>query len=175
MSIDDETRIRVLEALLATGVVSPNWKQLQQYSKLHKATLKSSIDFLKKEGVLDGFGPKVNFRKFGYRLEVISFMQLDLSEKKIFEEFLKRALNDPHFYGLSPVIGSGNWNLVARHFYKDIESFHKNEEENYFKKIPSLFKLIRDRQTFYVTEPHYKSSSRTFSILETIKKEKGLV
>ena len=173
--IDDETRLRVLEGLLATGAVSPNFKQLQQHTGLHKATLKASLAFLKKEGVLDGFGPKVNFKKFGFALEVISLLQVDLSETKILEDFVKKALDDPHFFGLSPVIGPGNWNLLARHFYKDIESFHRNEEETYFKKIPGLFKLIRDRQTFYVTEPHYKSSSRTFSILETIKREKGLV
>lgn len=175
IKLDDETRIRVLEGLLAKGAVQPNLNQLQRVTTLHKATLKASIEFLKKEGVLDGFGPKVNFRRFGYGLEVISLLQVDLSETKTFEEFLKQALDDPHFYGLSPVMGSGNWNLMARHFYKDIESFHRNWEENYSKKIPGLFKLIRDRQTFYVTEPHYKSSSRTFSILETIKKEKGLV
>lgn len=173
MKIDDETRVRVLEGLLAKGVVLPNVKQLQRQTGLHKATLKSSLHFLSKEGVLAGFGPKINFKRFGYGLEVISLLQVDLSESELFEAFVKQALNDPHFFGLSAVIGSGNWNLIARHFYKDIESFHKNEEENYFKKIPGLFKLIRDRQTFYVTEPHYKASSRTFSILETLKKEKG--
>lgn len=174
MLIDDETRIRVLEGLLAKGAVVPNWQQLQKTTKLHKATLKASLDFLKTEGVLDGFGPKINFRRFGFKLEVLSFLQVDLSEKQVFDAFLKQALDDPHFYGLSPVIGSGTWNLVARHFYQDIESFHRNEE-TYFKKIPGLFRLIRDRQTFYVTEPHYKASSRTLSILETIKREKGFV
>lgn len=173
--IDDAVRIRVLEGLLAKGTIVPHLNQLQQVTGLHKTTLKASIDFLKKEGVLGGFGPKVNFRRFGFGLEVISLLQVDLSETALFEAFVKQALDDPHFYDLSPVIGQGNWNLMARHFYKDIESFHKNEEENYFKKIPGLFRLIRDRHTFYVTEPHYKSSSRTFSILETIKREKGLV
>jgi DNA-binding Lrp family transcriptional regulator len=175
MHIDDAARIRVLEAMLSKASVSPNLNQLQRKARLHKATVKASIEFLKREGVLDGFGPKVNFRKFGYGLEVISLLQVDLSEKTVFEQFLQQALNDPHFFDLSSVMGSGNWNLLARHFYKDIESFHRNWEENYAKAIPGLFKLVRDRQTFYVTEPRYKSSSRTFSILEAIKKEKGLV
>ncbi len=175
MKIDDSSRIRVLEGMLGKGAVAPSLNQLQNRTKLHKATIKASIEFLKKEGVLDGFGPKVNFRKFGYGLEVISLLQVDLSETIVFEQFLKQALDDPHFYDLSSVIGSGNWNLIARHFYKNIESFHHNWEENYNKKIPGLFKLIRDRQTFYLTEPRYKNSSRTFSILEAIKKEKGLV
>lgn len=174
MKIDDEVRIRLLEALLKKGSVTANLSQLQHHTKLHKATIKASLEFLGKEGVLDGFGPKINFKKFGFALEVVTILQVDLSEKKIFDDFLAQALIDPHFYNLSPVIGSGNWNMMARHFYQDIESYHKNEEENYFKKIPGLFKLVRDRQIFYVTEPHYKQSSRTESILKAMKLEKGL-
>jgi len=174
MKIDDETRMAVLDALLKKGNVSVNIARIQQSTKLHKATIKASLEFLSKEGVLEGFGPKINFKKFGFGLEVITILQVDLSEKKVFDDFLSQALKDPHFYSLSPVIGSGNWNVVARHFYQDIESYHKNEEENYFKKIPGLFKLVRDRQLFYVTEPHYKQSSRTESIIKAMKKEKGL-
>lgn len=174
MKIDDETRLRVLEALLSKGAVLPNLNQLQRHTKLHKATIKASLDFLAKEGVLDGFGPKINFKKFGFGLEVVTILQADLSEKKVFDDFLAQALKDPHFSSLSPVIGSGNWNIMARHFYSDIESYHQNEEENYFKKIPGLFKLVRDRQIFYVTEPHYKMASRTQSIVDVLKKQKGL-
>ncbi|MFH0955383.1 MAG: hypothetical protein V1777_04740 [Candidatus Micrarchaeota archaeon] len=174
MKIDDQVRVAVLDALLKKGTVSANLSRIQHYTKLHKATIKASLEFLAKEGVLDGFGPKINFKKFGFGLEVLTILQVDLSEKKVFDDFLAEALKDPHFYSLSPVIGSGNWNLLARHFYHDIESYHKNEEENYFKKIPGLFKLVRDRQIFYVTEPHYKQSSRTESIIKAVKKEKGL-
>ena len=84
MKIDDVSRIRVLEGMLGKGAVSPSLNRLQQKTKLHKATVKASIEFLKKEGILDGFGPKVNFRKFGYGLEVISLLQVDLSETAVF-------------------------------------------------------------------------------------------
>jgi len=173
MRIDDEIRVNILDALLRKRSVIPNLKQVKKYTGYHKATIKSSIDFLLKEGLLEGFGPKVNFRKLGYKLEVVSLLQADLSEKKTLEKFLEIAEKDPHIYLLSGMIGSGNWNIIARHIFKDVESYHSNMEKKYYEAIPKIYDLIRDRQIFYTTEPFYKTASRTKSIIEIIKREKG--
>ena len=173
MQIDDEIRIQILEALLQKGAVVPNMRQLKKHTGYHLATIKSSLDFLQKNSLLEGYGPKINFRKLGYILEATVMMQADTSQKATFQQFIKSAQNDPHLYRLSPVIGAGTFNMMARHFYKDIESYHQNVQKNYFEAIPGYFNMIKDRQVFYSTEPAYKRASRTEAILEIIKRDKG--
>jgi DNA-binding Lrp family transcriptional regulator len=172
MKIDDEIRLKIIESLLKKGSVSPNMRQIKRNTGFHKATIKSSLDFLEKEGVLQGWGPKVNFRKFGYNLEAITMYQMETSERDKFRKLLERVEHDPHLYNISSVIGSGNWNFIARHFYKDVESYHKATQEHYYS-MPGIFDLIKDRLIFYATEPVYKSVSRTESIIKIIKQEKG--
>jgi len=174
MRVTDETRLGILEALLGKGSVQPNLNQIKRSTGFHLATIKGSLEFLKKEGILEGYGPKVNFRNLGYKLESIVLLQADLSEEKTFKAFLSAAGKDPNLYRLSSIIGSGTWNLVARYIHRDVESFHRSEQEEYFEKIPGIYNLIKDRDIFYTTEPHYKNESRTKSIIEIIKREKGL-
>lgn len=171
--IDDQVRLKILDALLEKGSVVPNLRQIQRKTKLHKATIKSSIDFLLKEGLLSGFGPKINIERFGYKLETIAMFQADLSQKELFDRLVKKMQSDPYVFRLEAIIGSGNWNLMARYIHKDVESYHKNEQENYYEAIPNIFKVIRDKQIFYATEPYYKTSSRTKTIINLIKKERG--
>lgn len=174
MKVDDEIRLNIMEALLQKRSVVPNIKQIQKETGYHKATIKSSIDFLKKKGLLAGFGPKFNFRHLGYGLEAIEMIQADLTEKEIFDKFVKASEKDPHLYRLSPIVGHGNFNLMARHMYKDIESYHQGTQQNYFEKVPEIYKLIKDRLIFYATEPFYKNLSRTEAAIQIIRKEKGL-
>ena len=173
MRIDDEIRLNILEALLKHGSVQPNMRQIKRATGYHKATIKSSLDFLQKQHVLEGFGPKVNFRKFGFNLEAVVLLQAELAKQKKFKGMLESAKKDPHLYWLSSVIGSGNWNLIARHFYKDVESYHKGTQERYYS-VPGMFSLIKDRQIFYATEPTYKNVSRTESIIKILKQERGI-
>jgi len=170
--IGDEIRLKILEALLEKGSVAPNIRQIQRKTGFHKATIKASLDFLAKEGLLQGYGPKINFHSLGYKLETTVLLQADMSEKKTFDELVERIKKDPHIYQLASVIGSGNWNLLARHIYKDVESYHNNDLKNYYEAIPGIFKVIKDRQIFYATEPYYKSASRTRSIIELIRRSK---
>ena len=171
---DDEIRLRILEALMKKRAINPNVREIQKDTEFHKATIKSSIDFLEKENLLTGYGPKINFRKFGYKLEVIEMLQMDKSKKELFENYRKHAEKDPNLFRLSAIIGSGNWNIMASHIYKDVESYHAGMQEKYYEKIPNIFDLIKDRQIFYATEPLYKNASRTASILKIMKKARGL-
>ena len=95
MQLTDEVRLNILETLLDKGSVSPNLRQLKRRTGYHLATIKGSLEFLKKEGLLEGFGPKVNFRKLGYKLESIVLIQADLSEEKVFKKFLDAVKGDP--------------------------------------------------------------------------------
>ncbi len=174
MKMDDETRLNILSALLNAGSVAPNIRQLQKYTGYHKATIKSSLDFLTKQGLLTGYGPKVDFRKFGYKLEVMTLIQADLTRKGFLEKLLDEVKKDHNLYFLSGLVGSGNWNLIARHIYKDIESYHDGVNRNYFEKLAGIHDFVKQREIFYVTEPFYKLDSRTDSLIETIRKSKGL-
>jgi DNA-binding Lrp family transcriptional regulator len=172
MKITDEIRINILDALLKPKSVQPNIRQIKRCTGYHKATIKSSLDFLQKEGVLQGFGPKVNFRKLGYNLEVLSLMQADLSEQKAFEKFLEAINNDPHVYWLSSVVGGGNWNFLSRHIYRDIETFHAESQQRY-RSIPGFYNLVNDTRSFFSVEPVFKNTSRTKTIIELIKRPRG--
>ena len=172
MKVTDEVRIKVLEALLKKNSVQPNIRQIQKQTGFHKATIKSTLDFLQKEGVLRGFGPKVDFRKLGYALEVMSLNQLDLSEQKAFEKYMDMIEKDPHVYWVSSVVGSGNWNFLSRHIYRDIDSYHESVQKRY-RSIPGYYNLAKDTQSFFSVEPVFKHTSRTKSIIDLIKRDSG--
>lgn len=168
-SITDSTRVKILEALLKEGSVRPNIKRIKQYTGFHKATIISSLDFLEKAGLIQGYGPKINFRALGYNLEVTMLLQADLSQKDAFNMFIEKAMQDSHLYWFSGMLGSGNWNLLTRHIYKDVESYRRHIESYYYESIPDIYRFIRDRNIFFTTEPIYKSASRTKSIIELIR------
>lgn len=172
--LDDTIRLKVMAALLKQGSVAPNIREIQKATGFHKATIKSSLEFLKKEGALRGFGPKINIRKFGYALEVLLILHLDTSQKSILDKFLAIAEKDSHVYRVSAILGSGNWNLIARFIYKDVESFHHELQKNYYDAIPGFYNLVKSRQIFYTAEPHYKIASRTDSIIHVILQERGI-
>ncbi len=174
MKIDDEIRLNILKALLKTGSVVPNIRQVQKQTGYHKATIKSSLDFLSKEGLLTGFGPKVDFPRFGYNLEVMTLLQVDLTKKDFLDRFNKESRKDSNMYFMAGIIGSGSYNIVQRHIYRDIESYHRQVNEKYFEKIDGIHDFVKRRDIFYVTEPFYKMSSRTGSLIEIIRKERGI-
>lgn len=174
IKVDDEVRLKVLSALLEKGIVQPNIQKVKKKTGLHKATIKSSLNFLEKTGLIESYGPKVIFKKLGYSLEILELLQIDLSEKQAFEQFLKEVQKDQHVYMMAPIIGSGNLNLVLKHIHNNIESFHKHNVKNYYEKIPGLYRLIKDRQIFYIAAPDYKNKPRTDSIINIIKEDKGI-
>ena len=174
MRIDDEVRLNILKALLEPAAVAPNIKHIQRRTGYHKATIKSSLGFLAKQGMVTGYGPKMDFRKFGYNLEVLTFLHADLTRKKALHDFAAEVKKDPHIYFLTGVVGSGNWNLLARQIYKDVESYHKDMNDKYFGTLKGIHDFIKAKETFYVTEPFYKHDSRIDSIVAIIRKARGL-
>lgn len=174
MKIDDKIRLDILEALLKKGAVTPNIKQLQKYTGYHKATIKSSLDFLTKEGAIIGYGPKIDVKKLGYKIEVLTLLHLDLTKKNILEEFLGEIKKDDNTYFLSGIVGPGNFNILARHIYPDIESYHADTNKKYFETLQGIHSLIKNKDILYITEPTYKANPRTESIIKSLRKQKGL-
>jgi len=173
MQINDEVRLNILKALLDKTCVQPNLRRIKSKTKYHLATIKGSIDFLTKEGILTGYGPKIAFWKLGYKLEAIELLQIDFSKPDLVEKYLNAVKNDPHVWSLNSIMGSGNYNVMSSQFYKDVESYHKNVQENYVKKIPNYYEVVKDRQVFYQTEPTFKRGSRTDAVINVLRKEAG--
>ena len=174
MKVNDEVRLNILKALLEQGAVLPNIRHIQRRTGYHKATIKASLDFLAKETLITGYGPKMDFKKFGYNLEVLTFFHADLTRKRQIDGFVSKVKKDPHIYFLTGIVGAGNWNLMARHVYKDIESYHKDMNENYFGSLEGIHDFIKAKETFYVTEPFYKLDSRIDSMVKILRKTRGL-
>jgi DNA-binding Lrp family transcriptional regulator len=168
MKANDEIRVNLLEALLKKNSVQPNIRQIQKSTGYHKATIKSSLAFLEKEGILQGFGPKIDFRKLGYDLEVTTLFQVDMGNQKVFEKIIEVAGKDPHVYWISSVMGAGNWNVLVRHIHKDVESCHREFQKRYMA-LPGYHATVKNLQNFFSVEPVFKHASRTKSIVELIK------
>jgi DNA-binding Lrp family transcriptional regulator len=158
----------VLGALLKKKSVQPNIRQVQRHTGYHMATIKGSLAFLEGQGVLQGFGPKIDSKKLSYSLEVLTLLQVDLSHQKAFEKFLEALQSDPHTYWASSIIGSGNWNILCRHIYRDVESYHRDLQKRYMR-IPGYHDLIKNMQSFFSVEPVFKNKSRTECIIELVK------
>ena len=174
MRVDDEVRLNIVRALLDKSCTQPNLRRIKNKTKYHLATIKSSIDFLQKEGIVNGYGPKIAHWKLGYKLEAVELLQLDFSKPDLIEKYLAVVATDPHVYALQTVMGSGNFNVISFQFYRDVESYHKNLQDNYIKKIPDYYDIVKDRQVFYLTEPTFKRGSRTDGIIQLIRKDAGL-
>src|SRR3989344_6139859 len=101
MRVDDSIRLKVLSALLEKNTITPNIKQIQHKSGLHKSTIKASLNFLEKNGLIEGYGPKINLSTLGFRLEALVLYQADLSEKEMFDKFIATAKKDHHVWKLS--------------------------------------------------------------------------
>jgi DNA-binding Lrp family transcriptional regulator len=168
MKIDDRIRLEILRALSQKNSLKAHLKQLKKNTKLHAATLKSSIEFLKKEGVLKGFGPKIDFRKFNLKLEATTLLQANLARKDLATEFFELVEKDPHTYWFSSVLSAGNYNLIQRQLFADVESYQKNLQKHYIEKMSDYFSFIKDKQVFFTTEPVYKAESRTEALIKII-------
>ena len=174
MQVNDEIRLNILKALLEKSCTQPNVRRIKTKTGYHLATIKSSLDFLTKGGVLTGYGPKIAFWKLGYKLEAIELLQLDFSKSEYIEKYLDIVNKDPHVFALNSVMGSGNFNVISMQFYEDVEAYHKNLQENYVKKMPNYYEVVKDRQVFYLTEPTFKRGSRTDSIISLVRHKAAL-
>lgn len=174
MHWNDEIRLNIIKAMIKKNCTQPNLKKIKKETGYHLATIKATIEYLKKENMLKGFGPKFMFDKLGYNLEVIEFFQLDLSKEKSFEKFIDTIEQDPHVYAVQTIMGSGNYNIAMFQFYRTIEEFQQNKEKNYYQKNPEFYDLIKDKQIFYLTNPTFKRGSRSDNVIDLLQEERGM-
>jgi DNA-binding Lrp family transcriptional regulator len=174
IEVEDEIRLNILKSMLEKGVVQPNLLRIKSKTKYHLATIKSSIDFLEKSQVIVGFGPKISFSKLSFKIEIIELLQLDFSNQSLIEKYLSTLAKDTNVWEVHSIMGSGNFNIIVYRFHADVESYHKNLQEKYIKKIQNYYDVVKDKQVFYLTSPTYKKTSRTNSIISALLEKHGL-
>jgi len=54
-----------------------------------------------------------------------------------------------------------------------METFHAESQERY-RSMPGFYDLVKNTQNFFSVEPVFKNESRTKTIIDLIKREKGL-
>lgn len=172
--INDSIRVKILSAMTKKGAVQPNVRQIKKITGLHRATIKSSIDFLEKEEFITGYRPLLDPLIAGYNLKSYSFYQLDLSLKEKINSFKDLLKKDKNIIYSSSTISDGNYNFFINSISKNIEEFHNNLKNNYVYKLPSYYDLIKKSVHFYSANPLYKNKNQIDVIIDLLLKEQGL-
>lgn len=171
--VDDEIRIRILLALLQKGTLVPNLEEIRRLTGYHKNTIRKSLEFLKGEGALLDYVPYVDPKVFGFNLLPINILQFDMSEEEGLESWVKSVEADPNVFFRSNLMGSGKWNMLSMSFYRDMESYNEGVKRKYYSKTPEVYKLTKDVQSFYASQPFFKKVPRGKAIVDSIMAEKG--
>ena len=86
--INDSIRVKILDAMRKKGSVVPNVRQIQKITGFHRATIKSSIQFLEKENFITGYRPLLDPKVVGFNLNAMQYMQVNFSEKEKFKKYV---------------------------------------------------------------------------------------
>ncbi len=172
--INDSIRVKILSAMTKKGAVVPNIRQIKKLTGFHRATIKSSIDFLEKEKFILGYRPLLDSSIAGYNLKTASYFQMDLSLKERQKQFLDTAIKDKSVISASQVISDGDFNVVLNFLSKNIESFHINLKEKYVYKIPNYYDLVKKSSSFYLSNPIYKEKNQIDVLIDLLLEEQAL-
>lgn len=171
--LDDEVRIRIMLALLQEGALVPNLERIKQLTGYHKNTIQKSLKFLKEQAALTGYAPLIDPKAFGFKLQPISIMQFDMSDKKGLDAWVRNVKADSNVYFRSNLVGSGKWNMMSMSIYKDMESYSEGVRRKYYAETPEVYRLTKDIQVFYASEPFFRQVPRAKVVVDSIIAEKG--
>ena len=172
--LKDPIRTKILAAMTKKGAVAPNIKQIKKITNLHRATIKSSIEFMEQEKLINGYRPLLDPRVVGYNLIVHTYLQTNTSDKTEFNKLMDAINKDKNILSFSEVICEGNYNLAISFLCKNIEEYHINFKKKYYETTPSLYETIKQKNNFYLSEPIYKKRNEIDTLIELLKEEKGI-
>lgn len=172
--IDDPIRVKILSAMTKSGAVTPNIRQIKKLTGFHRATIKSSIDFLEKEKFILGYRPLLDPLVAGYNLKSTSYFQVDFSEKETYKKFLNLIEKDKSVLSASQVISDGNYNLSLSFLSKNIESLHNNLRDKYIYKLPNYYDFVKKSSSFYLSSPIYKDVNEIDTLISLLLEEQGI-
>ncbi len=170
--IIDPIRVKILSAMKQKKAISPNIKEIQKITGFHRTTIKSSINFLEENKFINGYRPLLDAKVAGYNLKSKVLLQVDLSDKKTFNEFLKIINDDSNIISCSQVITENQSNIFLNMLSKNIEDQYKDFQEKYYQ-IPNVFNFIKNRSMCFLTEPSYKKKNEIDALIDLLEKDIG--
>lgn len=156
------------------GVLVPNIRQLKKHTGFHRATIKSSIELMEKQGLIKHYIPTVNSSVAGYGLRVWTFLQMDISNQKLLNNLKKIMTKIPNIYHCSEVITERGYNIAIGYLAKNVEDYYNNIQRKYFINYPDIYNNIKDRSVFYLSDPTYIQKSHSSTIIDILEKEQGI-
>ena len=169
--INDSIRVKILDAMRKKGSVVPNVRQIQKITGFHRATIKSSIQFLEKENFITGYRPLLDPKVVGFNLNAMQYMQVNFSEKEKFKKYLELVTQDKSVYLCSEVISDSSFSLALGYLSRNIESHHINIKNKYVLGLSNYFDFIKQNSTFYLSSPVYKNLNQIDVIIDLLKEE----
>lgn len=170
----DPIRIKILSSMRKQGVLVPNIRQLKKHTGFHRATIKSSIELMEKQGLIKHYIPTVNSSIAGYGLRVWTFLQMDISNQKLLNNLKKIMTKIPNIYHCSEVITERGYNIAIGYLAKNVEDYYNNIQRKYFINYPDIYNNIKDRSVFYLSDPTYIQKSHSSTIIDILEKEQGI-
>ncbi|MDD3178014.1 MAG: hypothetical protein PHR26_00685 [Candidatus ainarchaeum sp.] len=171
--IDDSLRVKILSSLTLKGCVVPNIRQIKKVTGFHRATIKSSIDFLESEKFITGYRPLLDSLKIGYNLKNNNYFQIDLNNKDNFKKILDIIKKDNSVMYCSEVISDGNYNIAVTFLSKNIESHHINIKKKYISNIPNYYDIIKNNSNFFLSGEIYKNKNEIDVLIDLLKENIG--
>ncbi len=168
--IVDSIRTKVLSAMKQKRAITPNIREIQRITGLHRATIKSSIKFLEDSKFILGYRPLLDPKVAGYNLNSKILLQVDLSNTKKFNEFLKKVKEDKNVVVCSQVITESQSNIILEILSKNIEDYHKEFQEKYYQTISNIYDFIKDRTMCYLSDPTYKKENEVDILIDLLEK-----
>lgn len=172
--INDSIRVKILSAMTQKGSIQPNIRNIKKITGLHRATIKSSIDFLEGEKFIQGYRPLLDPLIAGYNLRAYSFYQIDSLLKEKVLQFKENLEKDKSVISSSSIISDGDYNFGVNTLSKNIETFHNNLKNNYVYKIPNYYDLVKKSTHFYSTNPNFKIKNEIDILIDLLLEEQGL-
>lgn len=170
----DPIRIKILSSMRKPGVLVPNIRQLKKQTGFHRATIKSSIDLMEKQGLIKNYIPSLNSSVAGYGLRVWTFVQMDISNEKLTNNLKKIVTTIPNIYHCSEVITEKGYNIAIGYLAKNVEDYYNNIQRKYFLNYPEIYNNIKERTVFYLSEPTYVQKSHSSALIDILEREQGL-
>jgi DNA-binding Lrp family transcriptional regulator len=169
--VNDSIRVKILDAMRKKGSIVPNVRQIKKITGFHRATIKSSIQFLEKENFITGYRPLLDPKVVGFNLNAMQYMQINFSEKDKFKKYLELVKDDKSVYLCSEVISDNSFSLALGYLSRNIESHHINIKKKYILGISNYFDFIKQNSTFYLSSPVYKNLNQIDVIIDLLKEE----
>jgi len=171
MKVDDNVRIKVLSALFKEGAIEPNYSHIAKISGLDIKTVRNSLYFLEKEGIVKEYIPEIDSGKLGFRHRHINVVQFEFENEKQQQQMLERIKKEiPNVYIGAECDGPNLMNNLFIGIYRS--SYDRYSK---IKKIAiqlGLRKHLKNKMSIPFFKRYHHSPGKV--VIDILKKEKGL-